>query len=72
VPPIEDRYLPGRREAATGYGAIFMSITAIAVLAAVVVAFGLFGAAIIWCAREDAIRYRLTHQQNPRTRFRAF
>lgn len=49
-----------------------MSITAIAVLAAVVVAFGLFGAAIIWCAREDAIRYRLTHQQNPRTRFRAF
>jgi hypothetical protein len=49
-----------------------MSITAIAGLTVVVVAFGLFGAAIIWCAREDAVRDRLTHHQNPRTRFRAF
>ena len=49
-----------------------MSITAIAVLAAIVIPFGLFGAAVIWCAREDAVRYRLTHHQNLRTRFRAF
>ena len=50
----------------------FMSITAIAVLAAIFVPFGLIGAAVIWCAREDAVRGRRTHHQNPRTRFRAF
>ena len=49
-----------------------MSITAIAVLAAIFVPFGLIGAAVIWCAREDAVRGRLTHHQNPRTGFRAF
>jgi hypothetical protein len=48
-----------------------MSITAIAVLAAIFVPFGLIGVAVIWCAREDAVRGRLTHHQNPRTRFRA-
>ena len=47
-----------------------MSITAIAVLTAIFVPFGLIGAAVIWCAREDAVRG--THHQNPRTRFRAF
>ena len=33
-----------------------MSITAIAVLMAIFVPFGLIGAAVIWCAREDAVR----------------
>jgi hypothetical protein len=49
-----------------------MSITAIAVPAFVVVAFGLVSAAVIWFAREDAVRYRRTHRPNPRGRFRAF
>jgi hypothetical protein len=49
-----------------------MSITAIAVLAFVVVAFALVSAAVIWFAREDAVRYRRTHRSNPRGRFRAF
>ncbi len=31
-----------------------------------------WGAAVIWCGREDAVRGRLTHHQNPHTRFRAF
>jgi len=49
-----------------------MSITATAVLAFVVVAFSLVSAAVIWSAREDAVRYRRTHRSNPRSRFRAF
>ena len=48
-----------------------MSITAIAVLAFVVVAVGLVSAAVIWFAREDAVRYRRTHRSDPRGRFRA-
>jgi hypothetical protein len=49
-----------------------MSITATAVLAFVVVAFGLVSAAVIWCAREDAVRYQRTHRSNRHRRFRAF
>jgi hypothetical protein len=45
-----------------------MSITAIAVLAFVVVAFALVSAAVIWFAREDAVRYRRTHRSDPRGR----
>jgi hypothetical protein len=56
----------------TSYGAILMSITAIAVLAFVVVAFALVSAVVIWFAREDAVRYRRTHRSNPLSRFRAF
>ena len=37
-----------------------MSITAITVLAAIFVPFGLIGAAVIWCGREDAVRARLS------------
>jgi hypothetical protein len=49
-----------------------MSITAIAVLAVVIGALGFVGAAVILCAREDAVRYRRMHRPNPRSRFRAF